>query len=166
MEIIAVNSKDSGALKAALALVRDVFWEYEAPKYSDEGVWAFDNFIKRDTVKQHMEGGRLVIWAAYVGGKVIGVIAARPPCHISFFFVSGQYHRKGVGRALYGVLTEYFTDIGAAGPLTVSAPPSAVKVYQALGFAAAGPERYEDGLSFTPMSRPLEGAKAQKNGGN
>ena len=91
--------------------------------------------------------GKLKFWGAFDGETLVGTICVRPPQHIGGFFVRGDYHRKGIGRALFDAMrAEYEKQ-----EFTVNSSPYAVEVYRHLGFTAADQEQLADGIRFTPM---------------
>lgn len=127
----------------ALKLVLEVFMQYEAPEYIEEGVKTFKNFISDE-----INVNKLGMYGAYENSNIVGVIATRNNGnHISLFFVDGKRHRHGVGRKLFEEVIKYST----ADTITVNSSPYAVGVYQKLGFVATDSEQLADGLRFTPM---------------
>lgn len=137
---IAVSEADE-----AMALVWKVFSEYEAPEYSSEGVKTFEDCIHSPNFL-----GQLEIFCAYEedSEKLIGVLATRKEgSHIALFFVDGDYHRQGVGRALF----EKMLESGSANRITVNSSPYAVGIYKKLGFITTDTEQLADGIRFTPM---------------
>ena len=81
----------------ALLLVWDVFMEYEAPDYSEEGIAEFYKSI-------HDEGylSKLRMYGAFMENRLVGVIATRSEgAHIALFFVKGEYHGRGIGSQLF-----------------------------------------------------------------
>ena len=71
----------------------------------------------------------------------------RQPQHIGGFFVRGDYHRNGIGRALFEAMkAEYEKQ-----EFTVNSSPYAVEVYRHLGFTATDSEQLKDGIRYTPM---------------
>ncbi len=125
----------------ALQLVWNVFLEYEASDYSQDGL---DEFYK--TINSDNFISKLSIFGAFLKEELIGVIATRNENnakHISLFFVDGKYQRKGVGKQLFqSVKTE---------KMTVHSSPYAIVIYQRLGFKPLGAEQIVNGLRFTPM---------------
>ena len=128
---------------AALDLVWRVFLKFEAPQYPAEGVRFFREYLDNDEATSALD-----IYGAFVGSRVVGVLAMRNSgTHVSLFFVDEEYHRQGIGKALF----EYMIKTSSPDFVTVHAAPYAVEIYSRLGFSAAGGEVTEDGLIYTPM---------------
>ena len=127
----------------AMPLVWEVFSEFEAPDYAQQGIDTFKAFIDdADTVKA------LEIYGAFDGQKLIGILALRNGgSHISLFFVDRRYHRQGVGRKLF----EAFLQNCRAEAITVNSSPYAHEVYRKLGFVDTDGEQLVDGIRFFPM---------------
>lgn len=137
-------NKKAGQKKTenALNLVWEVFLEYEAPDYTQEGIDAFYKSIHDEAYLSE-----LTVYGAFSNEKLIGVIATRNNgTHIALFFVDGNYHRQGVGKQLFQTVR---TD-----KMTVNSSPYAVAVYRKLGFEAVDTEQVVTGLRFTPMELP------------
>ncbi|MGN0586772.1 MAG: GNAT family N-acetyltransferase [Oscillospiraceae bacterium] len=128
---------------AALDLVWRVFLKYEAPQYPEEGVRFFKEYLDNDEATSVLD-----IYGAFMGARVVGVLAMRSGgTHVSLFFVDEEFHRRGIGKALF----EYMIKSSSPDFVTVHAAPYAVEVYRRLGFSPAGGEVVEDGLIYTPM---------------
>ena len=133
-----------GDIAKALDLVLNVFMEYEAPDYSEQGIETFQNCMKDS-------GGlkSLRFFGAYMNNSLVGVIAARNNGnHIALFFVKGKYHRQGIGRRLFDRVVENSTN----NAITVNSSPYAVKIYRHLGFCEKQDEQLTEGMRYTPMS--------------
>lgn len=142
---IEIKKIDKDALSDTLVLAMDVFLEFEAPDYSEEGVKEFEKSIHDpEYIKQ------LAVYGAYVDGSLVGVIATRSEgTHIALFFVKGEYQKQGIGRQLFlTVLGECSADT-----MTVNSSPYAVPVYHKLGFEDKDAEQTVNGIRFTPMER-------------
>lgn len=126
----------------AAALIWEVFLQFEAPEYPEEGVRTF-----RELLDNQDKLRRLRFYGAFDGSALIGVICVREPQHIGGFFVKAAYHRQGVGRALFeNMKADYEKQ-----EFTVNSSPYAVPVYEHLGFTAEDTEQLVDGIRFTPM---------------
>lgn len=133
-----------GDIPKALDLVLNVFMEYEAPDYSDQGIETFQNCMKDIGWLKSLQ-----CFGAYMNNSLVGVIAARNNGnHIALFFVKGKYHRQGIGRRLFDRVVENSTN----NTITVNSSPYAVKIYRHLGFSETQDEQLTDGMRYTPMS--------------
>lgn len=129
--------------ESALALIWQVFSEYEAPDYAQEGI---DEFYRAIHDEKYLS--MLTIFGAFIGEKLVGVIATRNEgSHIALFFVDGKYHRQGIGKQLFQKVLENVS----FSKLTVNASPFAVPVYCKLGFSTTDSEQVVNGIRFTPM---------------
>jgi GNAT superfamily N-acetyltransferase len=137
---LSIKRLDRYELECALKLVWEVFLEYEAPDYTQEGV---DEFFKSINDENYLS--MLTAYGAFLNECLIGVIATRNSGkHIALFFVKGKYHHQGVGRQLF--------EIVRTNKMTVNSSPYAVPVYKRLGFLPTDTEQVVNGLRFTPMS--------------
>ncbi len=134
-----------------LDLVWDVFKEFEAPGYSDEGIREFQDFIAVNTMKDRLRSGKLLLWGYWEDNKLVGTIATRPLCHISLLFVDKEYHCRGIAKSLYRTVLDFYTENSSYNEITVNSSPYAVEIYHKLGFADMGAEQTVNGIRFTPM---------------
>ena len=78
-------------------MIWEVFLQFEAPDYSDEGIQSFKDFIENDEILKTLE-----FFGAYEQDELKGVIAtSENRKHICCFFVKAKYHRQGIGRTLW-----------------------------------------------------------------
>lgn len=120
-------------------MVWEVFLEYEAPDYTQEGI---DEFYKSIHDENYLS--MLSVYGAFSNGELVGVIATRNNGkHIALFFVEGKYHCQGIGKQLFQTVR---TD-----KMTVNSSPYAVPVYRKLGFKSVDTEQSVNGLRFIPM---------------
>ncbi len=141
-------------LDAALELVWNVFSEFEAPEFSQEGVEDFRLFIQPDAILKRIRKGML-LWGGYLDGTLISVLGFTPKPeqltgHISLLFTDKRYQRMGAARALFAKATDYCLTHGYT-KMTVNSSPYAVKIYHKLGFVDANTEQSVNGLRYTPM---------------
>ena len=128
--------------KDATELMWDVFLQFEAPEYSEEGIRTF-----RASLDDKERTAAMIWYGAFENGHLVGVLCMRQPQHIGDFFVREEYQGRGHGRRLFDQIKEDYTEQH----FTVNSSPYAVPIYQKLGFRATGPEQVVDGLRFTPM---------------
>ena len=155
-----IRPLDRDDVKSAMELVLRVFMEFEAPEYEEEGITEFQSFIEPSTITSKMENGEFWLWGAFCQERVVGVIAIRPPLHISLMFVDKQYHRRGIARRLFETVLNYRSVIDGHGRITVNSSPYAVEIYMRLGFQPTGTEQTVNGLRFTPMEYNAEYPRA------
>ena len=128
---------------AALALAWKVFTEYESPDYAPEGTEEF-----RQTLQNEAYLAGLRYYGAFDGERLVGLLAIREQKrHICFFFVDGEYHRRGIGTRLFKRMREDFPSQS----ITLNSSPYGRPFYKALGFMATDSEQTVNGIRFTPM---------------
>ena len=138
MEIRKLKNKE---IEEALKLVWEVFIEFEAPEYCREGVEEFKNFLNDKAEISH-----LCLYGVLEEQRIIGILAMRD-CHISLFFVKKEYHRKGIGKALF----KYMKNDTGKCRFTVNSSPYAIRIYEKLGFMPKDIEQVTNGIRYTPM---------------
>lgn len=137
-------------LTGALALVWDVFLEFEGPDYSQDGIDAFRIFIRPESIREKMKRGEILFWGCFAGPVLAGVLAVRNTSHISLLFVRREYQRQGIARALFRE-AEAFCRAKNCTAITVQSSPYAADVYRRLGFRDLAPEQVANGIRYTPM---------------
>jgi Predicted acyltransferase len=137
-----------------MGMVWEIFSEFIAPDFTQEGVDEFKEFIDPRAITDKITSGEFKLWGAFVDDVPVGVIAIGPPFRVALFSVSKQYHRRGIGRELFETA---LSDEVARGhdKITVNASPYAVNIYQRLGFVPTGAQQAVNGIKFTPMVHKL-----------
>ena len=127
----------------ALELAWRVFVEYESPDYSPEGTEEFKKCLHDET---YLSGIRY--YGAFADDRLIGLLGIREEqAHICFFFVDGEYHRRGIGTGLFLKMREDFPKH----MITLNSSPYGLPFYRYLGFKATDGEQIVNGIRFTPM---------------
>lgn len=137
-----VRRLTAGEIPEALQLIWDVFLQFEAPEYSEEGIREFRRSLD-DTERTR----KLRFYGAFDGEKLVGTLCMREPQHIGGFFVKADHHRRGIGRKLFETMRRDYEKQ----EFTVNSSPFAVGIYERLGFTATDTEQVVNGLRFTPM---------------
>ena len=132
-------------------LVRQVFNEFVAPLYTQEGVEEFLKYVDPDLMAKRTRNNHFVMLAEE-DGNLVGAIEVRDFNHISLLFVASEFQRKGIANKLL----EEAVDLGrrnepSLAEVSVHSSPNAVSAYEKLGFHAEGPEKVEHGIRFIPM---------------
>ena len=131
-----------GEIPEAIELIWEVFLEFEAPVYSEEGIRSF-----RASLDDPVRTASLHWYGAFEDGRLVGVLCMRAPQHVGGFFVKAVQQGKGHGRRLFERMKRDYERKA----FTVNSSPYAVPIYQKLGFRATDTEQTVDGLRFTPM---------------
>ncbi|MEI6100470.1 MAG: GNAT family N-acetyltransferase [Eubacteriales bacterium] len=145
-----INRIGKSGIKDALSLVWDVFQEFEAPDYAQEGIDTFHDFIKPDSILEKMERKEILFWSCMMGSSLAGVLAVRNDNHICLLFVRREFQRQGIARKLFLAAEEYCRSLGLKN-MTVNSSPYAVEAYRRLGFKDLAMEQTMNGIRYTPM---------------
>lgn len=129
-------------MSEALKLVWEVFLEFEAPDYSEEGVNEF-----KKTIDDKKWISDRVLYGAFIDGKIVGIIATKDKSHIALYFVDGKYHRQGIGKSLFKKI-ESLNDLDY---FTVNSSIYAHDIYKHFGFVDTDKEQCVHGMRFYPM---------------
>ena len=73
--------------------------------------------------------------------------------HICFFFVDGDYHRKGIGTGMCRYLLKDYS----GKTITLNSSPYGVPFHKVVGFKPADEEKTAGGIRFTPVEYRVEG---------
>ena len=142
-----IRKLEQAEYPAALTLAWQVFLEFEAPDYPQEGVETFRKLLADEDYRKE-----ICVYGAFEAAVLVGMLATRwNGNHISLLFVDRNYHRRGIGKRLFALAVRDNT----SGKMTVNAAPYAVEIYRHLGFRPTGPEETTDGIRFTHMELEL-----------
>lgn len=133
---------ENNEIPEALSIVWEVFCQFEAPEYSQEGIDEFRRAIDNPEFI-----GAMKFYGAIENGKIVGVLAMRAPQHISFFFVKADHHGRGIGKKLFNTMRQDYE----LQEFTVNSSPYAVDIYRRLGFTPTDTEKITNGIRYTPM---------------
>ena len=138
-----INRLPEDERQSALELAWRVFSEYESPDYIPEGTEEFRKCLHDE---EYLAG--IEYYGAFDGEKLIGTIGIRTDKnHICFFFVDGDYHRKGIGTGMFQYLLKSYS----GKTITLNASPYGLPFYEAIGFVPTDEEKTVNGIRFTPM---------------
>lgn len=136
---LSIKQLDKKEIGGALDLVWNVFLEYEAPDYTQEGIETFYKSIHEENYLS-----MLSVYGAFIGEELVGVIATRNGRkHIALFFVDGKHHRQGIGKQLFKTVQKE--------EMTVNSSLYAVPIYHRFVFKDTGTEQAVNGVRFIPM---------------
>lgn len=139
----------------ALRLAWEVFVQDVAPGYVPEGVEAFRDFIKYETINPKFLKGELVFFGAFEGDRLCGMSALQSRGHISLLFVKKEYQHQGIGGMLFQAMRRYCVKALGVPHISVNAAPNAAEIYRHFGMHPVGPSQNTNGIQFVPMEMDL-----------
>ena len=155
MDLTVVRRMEPGEEELACDLVQDVFREFVAPLYEQEGVEEFLRYVDPSLMAERSRLNHFTLLAVD-SGNVVGVLEVRDLNHVSLLFVASEAQRKGIARQLLNegleIARRNSPDLSE---VTVHSSPNAVEAYERLGFEAEGPEELEHGIRYVPMRMRL-----------
>ncbi len=140
----------SSEVNEALNLALEVFMQFEAPDYKQDGVETFKrDIIENEEFISKCKRGDCPIYAAFDDRKIIGMIGMRgSKTHINLVFTKKEYHRKGVATAIFKFLLQ---DNPQLSEITLNSSPYGLPFYLKLGFVPQSEEQEQDVIRYTPM---------------
>ena len=150
---------EEGNAYSVSEMVWEVFSEFEAPDFSDKGIYIFKEFIDPEKLLTQIKDNYFKIYCCFDRDVLVGVLALREIAHISLLFVKKSHHRRGIAKKLMETAIEDILELNpAVQELTVNSSPYAVEIYIRLGFISADVMQEKDGITFMPMKKCLEGS--------
>ena len=149
--ISSIRLMKHGEESIACRLAVEVFNEFVAPHYSQEGVSEFRRYIEPDLMSKRVKSDHFVLLAE-MDDRLVGIIEVRDFNHISLLFVSREAQRKGIAKRL---LNEALQICSRNNPnlsqVSVHSSPNSIEAYEHLGFRSEGSEKLEHGIRYIPM---------------
>ncbi len=145
-----IKSIDYSTIDDAIKLILEVFMEFEAPEYSDEGIKTFTDYVMSDETRRILLNRCNVFLGCYHKKQLIGVVAFRNDSHVSLLFVDKNHHRKGIATHLMKKAVKITKKKGVS-EITLNSSPYAVPFYHRFGFVNTDTQLLTDGIKYTPM---------------
>lgn len=156
MSDFTIRRIDHNGFLPSLKLAEDVFMEFEAKDYPEEGTESFKAFLYSEETEKRFLCKNFIIWGAFDGSRQIATFAIRDESHISLAFVDKDYHRKGVATALWKEALSYISQNEKINEITVNSSPYGLPFYKKIGFKEVAEEQLSDGIRYTPMKYIIE----------
>jgi len=132
-------------------LVVEVFSEFVAPLYSQEGVSEFLRYIDPDLMSKRAKSNHFVLMAE-LDNRLVGIIEIRDFIHISLLFVLRQAQRNGIAKQLLDYALKTCSQHNPnLSHVTAHSSPNSVEAYERLGFRSEGSEELDHGIRYIPM---------------
>lgn len=116
-----------------------------------EGAERFFATISTEAIAGYINSPNFNYLAAFLGGRVLGVVAIRDAKHLFHLFIAPDFQRRGLGRLLWQRAQSEALAAGNREGFTVNSSPHAVPFYERLGFHATSSRAEKDGITFVPM---------------
>lgn len=146
---IVYREMHAGEEQAVCDLVKQVFDEYVASDYGQDGIDEFFRFADPKAMKERVQSGCLVL-VAQQGDMLVGMLEFDPPDTLAMLFITVK--RQGIATKL---LAMAITQNPQLAKLTVHSSPYAMPIYQKMGFKKAGERIAENGITYLPMELEL-----------
>ncbi len=145
-----IKSLDYISINDAIKLTLEVFMEFEAPEYSEEGIKTFTDYVTSDETRQIFLNSSNIFLGCYYKKQLVGIIAFRDDSHVSLLFVDKNHHRKGIATRLMKKAVKITKKKGVR-EITLNSSPYAVPFYHRFGFVDTDTQLLTDGIKYTPM---------------
>ena len=158
MEIKLISENE---IDDALDLILRVFMEFEAPDYSEEGIYSFVNdVIKNDDFRKGCLTGQFKMYGAFDGQEMVAVMTMRKVSHIMLAFVDKEFQRQGVGKKLFEyICNDIKINNDGISEITVNSSPYGEEFYKSLGFIRISEEQEKHGIRYIPMGYKVKASK-------
>ena len=141
------------AIREALDLAREEFFRAgEEERHSPQAEQEFLEETEFSTYSGPMLAGSRAMWACRDEGRLRGFLSLDDAREVGLFYVSREYRRHGIGRALIAAAIEYAQQNGVK-ELTAFVPREQEHFFSRLGFEHPenAPRRTEHGMSGVRM---------------
>lgn len=150
----AIRRVNRDEVEAALTLAWEVFLQFEAPDYGEEGVETFRKDIVENSeyIAQCKQGLR-TIYGAFDQDTLVAIIGMNTRRdHIDLVFTRQEYQRRGISSAIFQyLLMDLMKEKPGQREITLNSSPYGVPFYLRLGFVPLSEEQEKDGIRYTPM---------------
>jgi len=148
MEITELKSEE---ISGAVNLIKNVFDDFLAADYSDEGVSYFYERISVKSLMSRLSNGSTINIIKH-GNRIVGFIEIINVNHIYLLFVAKEFQRNGLG----GKLVKYSLDLlkkknQGLTEVTVNSTIYALGLYKKLGFISIADFQLKNGIISYPM---------------
>ena len=137
------SQSDALAVSTLVAGLSEYFASGPVSQISQE----FWNSISVEAVTERIISPDYICFVAEDIHGLSGFVAFRSPSHLLHLFVASHAQSRGLGKLLW----QKVLDQSACSQITVNSSVFAIPFYQRLGFERVGPDKSEDGISYSPM---------------
>jgi GNAT superfamily N-acetyltransferase len=147
--VIVYQEMKSGEVVSVCELVEQVFQEFVAPDFEQEGIAEFFRFANPSAMATRIRAGGFVLLAKEAD-KVVGMLEFTLPTHIAMLFVTRR--RQGIAKELVvRAIKKARSQNPVLSKVTVHSSPYAVAAYRRMGFCRRGNLTTDHGIRYIPM---------------
>lgn len=158
MNIRLATPEDAGCISSLIAESAHHFMLDPAGLGADR----FLQGITPEAVRGYITDPAFLYLVIAKGTEIIGAAALRDGKHLYHLFVSPNYQRQGLARALWSSIKA--RSAAAAVACTVNASPNALAVYERFGFVVTGARMEMNGIAFVPMALSATAVSGRDDG--
>lgn len=146
---LSISPLVAGEEYAVFRLVQSVFDQTLREGSGQEGAEAFYHFVQPDQLR-HRHLNESTICKLCLGKELVGMFELEHT-HLRLFFIDPRYHGKGYARAAIRWIQQSLVEQNYPRKITLFAAPTAIPVYERMGFRRVGEQISQGGLTVTPM---------------
>lgn len=151
MQIKKIQIEDLPHIEQLISQEYETLFKHE---FSEEGQAVFEEYINQNSIKKRVIDDKTPAFKAVIKDEIVGYIELKGKNRVSLFFVSSQYQKKGVGRALLSALEEQLDE--SVVDLEVHSSSVAVTAYEHLGFTKLSEPIIDWGIRYIPMEKRVK----------
>ena len=156
LNLINIEHYKNGQEILIYKLIKNVYDEFVAPDYTEEGNSVFCDWIAPAKIAGRQKD-RLSLWVAIDAEKIVGMIEIRNENIVTLLFVDKNYMRRGIARQLFDkARTECLRKNPELDKFCVHASPYSIPAYEKLGFKATDEMQEQYGIKYLPMECPAK----------
>jgi len=151
MDNFSFSKAEENDVEAIHDLVSNVYDEFVAPNYIQEGNQEFYKYLEITAISNRLQNNHFIILCKD-DDTVVGMIEMRNFNHVSMLFVDAVYQGRGIAKELLKRALEVCKEQNSeVKEVSVHASPNSVAIYEKLGFMRIKEEQVINGIRFTPM---------------
>ena len=148
LNICLAKTEDAESISLLISSVSNFF----TLNPSGVGAEEFLTSISESAIRSYITSDKFSYYVCFVNSTLAGVAAMRDNTHLYHLFVSKNFQKQGVSRALWDKAMKDAISANNPDKFTVNSSLFAVPVYERFGFSVCGPKVVTNGISFVPMT--------------
>lgn len=151
MENIKTLESSAFSTEQLSEFIREIFDEFIAADFSEEGVLEFYKYISPEKMKERHRN-HFFLFAVDNNDQLSGLMEIRDNKHIALMFIKKEMQRKGIGKKLLSAAIEKCRkENPSLEKITVHSGANSLEAYKGMGFLETDQEKVSHGIRYTPM---------------